>query len=127
MQLNGSHVQMVAPPLMKLIKVWDAAQSTLEVLPGINNKSYVIHGYYMMARNTAAEACTSVTLIWTDYFSGIAATYDTLELVPNQVNSATARMTSLNLVTMPGKPINFYSDAAPAHKLIVLYYSELKV
>lgn len=95
------------------------------VLAGDSNKYRIITGYFLSSRNDAGTAATQIYIQVTDYWTGAVYAVDAVNLTANAVNSDKSRQHGLCIPVMPGKDIMLCEDAAPAWKMLTLFYVEI--
>lgn len=125
--MNNQNALITVSPLCKVAQAQDNGAADLVVLEGEANKSYIIHGYYLFAQNTAGTACTGMSMQFFDLTSGLVIQLDSIKLTANAVNMAKQSCFGLNVPTMPGKDIILHLDAAADWRIGVVYYSEVVV
>lgn len=125
-KINNQNATIVIPPVMKFAMAQDNLATSLEVLPAVEGKAYIIHGYILAAQQTVATACQGINLIYPDFWIGGNVSLDGFGMIPNQAQDLSARNMGLNLLTLPGKPVLITAAvAAPSVKVCRIFYTEV--
>lgn len=115
------------PSIMRVRSAGDATANDLNILPAEPNKAYLIHGYSLYGQNAVGTWGNFVALGMTDFYTGEYILIDGINIATNVADIQRSRITGLNVLTHPGKPVVITTSGAPAPywKSCIIYFSEV--